>query len=61
MEFSDIVQTIDSLGTLGLLIVVLYAFWSGNLLSKKVYDELICSRDYKLLDKIEKLIQQNGK
>lgn len=58
MELTEILNAIDSLGTLGLLIVVLYAFWSGNLLSKKVYDKLVEGRDRGLICRIEELLDE---
>ena len=40
-DWAQIVNIIDSVGTLGALILIAFAFYSGNLISRKVHDDIV--------------------
>ena len=40
-DVAYILNVIDSLGTLGALILIAIAFYSGNLISRKVHDDIV--------------------
>lgn len=40
-DIANILNVIDSLGTLGALILIAIAFYSGNLISRKVHDDIV--------------------
>lgn len=53
LDFETVFQAVNAIGTVGVLIFFVYAFYKGHIISKPVMDDIVAATVVRVLDELD--------